>query len=226
MYLYGKRVPTALALASALGIPQPSRRRVIPVGESRVIDWGYCSGVPTALNARAIRNKYKQLELCRAVAPPFWRNAQDIPNEEYPILSRAFRHTQGRDIRKANTEDELCDGDFYVKFIPKVYEYRVHCLKGEVLCITRKVPPEDQEEVPICWNTGSRYTNKTVIKPSNIIDRLSTMALACCEATGHDFGAVDIIRTDRDKLYFLEVNSAPALSPRRLALYVEAIKRW
>ena len=59
----------------------------------------------------------------------------------------------------------------------------------------------------------------------DMIPKICNLGIAAVKSLGLDFGATDIIESDRGYLYVLEVNTAPALREERLQIWSEAFRR-
>ncbi len=132
----------------------------------------------------------------------------------------------GQGIVIAEAEDQLVDAPLYVQYIPKKTEYRVHVMNGECFFIQRKARKLDVPDAEVNWKVrnlegGFIYANQDVEAP----DEVKVQAKKAITALGMDFGAVDIIVTNREAVYVLEINSACGLAGTTLEKYSEAFRK-
>lgn len=113
----------------------------------------------------------------------------------------------------------------YTKYVKKEAEFRVHCFRGQgVFDIQRKIRDPGRE--PTNWqvrnhDNGFIYVRDNIVVPEDIKEQ----ALRAFDASGLDFGAVDVIwNSNQGKAYVLEINTAPGLTGRSLRSYSEAFK--
>lgn len=118
--------------------------------------------------------------------------------------------------------------------IDKDLEFRVDVFQGKAFRFHVKTGPDDK----IAWNRDgtewSTYGKKTMVRgpsekyPSAVESQTREaidLAKRAVEAVGYDFGAVDIIRErGTNKLFVLEVNSAPSLDENGVRKYAARIK--
>lgn len=151
--------------------------------------------------------------------PEFSEYRSDL---DYPMLGRNFNHTQGQDIEYLENEEDECESDYYVQFIPVKKERRYHVFKNKVISATYKFGGEREGKGAFCRNYHTGWKFSTYTPEEN----LSEIAIKAVQALSLDFGAVDIIIGRDNKPYVLEVNTAPGLIPMRAEEYANAIKEW
>ena len=232
MYIYGKIWPTTRLLRGKLGcraglrLTRIRRRRL-------VINWGRhedFSNCPNVLNRHLTTNKLRELEIMKeaGVSVPMFGERLWCNVSGYPLLGRKFHHTQGRDIVKYDSADHHREGtqrhDYYIKFIEKKGEFRVHVLGGEVGCITKKKRMEG-ENCETIWNYKKGWKQIRYRREGKYYDALADIGIRAVDALGYDFGAVDIIIGRDENFYALEVNSAPGLIDVRADMYVDYFRR-
>lgn len=154
-------------------------------------------------------------------------------------FGRRLHHTQGFDIVGAGYKARAKRGqehwnpqwlrrDFWVKVIDSVAEYRQHVWDGRAIRIGKKVEAGEHHRIqPVrSRNNGWHIDYAFKSGSENFTQIIRTLAKAAVEALGYQGGAVDILEGRDNKLYVLEVNSAPALTDANtLAAYVRAITR-
>jgi glutathione synthase/RimK-type ligase-like ATP-grasp enzyme len=111
----------------------------------------------------------------------------------------------------------------YVEFIPNEREYRLHVIGGMVVSVQRKYLERPHlSEGGFVKNHAHGYVFKTPERGLNASRHRA--AIQAVELLGLDFGAVDMVVDHEGKEYVLEVNTAPALSPKRIEQYVTALR--
>lgn len=156
-----------------------------------------------------------QLFTAAGISCPQVMTAEEATQSGVAFLGRRDGLSQGQGITVYNAGDVPAQHTFYVKTIPCRREFRVHVWRGEIICIQKKrlaaatsvihnhsngvlfqvVPLEE-------FNIGTRRTQQ-----------IKELAINAVQALGLDFGAVDILQeAGTDKLYVLEVNTAPGIS--------------
>ncbi|CAM6031251.1 unnamed protein product [Sphagnum compactum] len=118
---------------------------------------------------------------------------------------------------------ELPDAPLYTKYIYKTKEYRVHVCNGQVIDTQKKI--RDPDWFVTDWKVRS-HQNGFIYARNNVFPEIlrDEMAIAATTALGLNFGAVDIIEDKNEKLYVLEVNTAPGLEGKTVELYAEAFR--
>jgi len=195
--------------------------------DTPILNWGKSTDLSkytNVINRTLIKDKLKSLQAMQGSGvsvPKFWDNRHIIPLQEYPILSRQYYHTCGTDISLLKLPKNR--GDYYVKYIPKVAEFRVHVI-GTTSFISQKT--NRYSENTICWNysNGFIFRDINIYKSARVTHAIRDLAYRAIKALGYNFGAVDIIVDEWDIPYCLEVNSAPALVEHRIKKYIELIK--
>lgn len=136
----------------------------------------------------------------------------------------------GEGIVVARTPEELVDAQLYVKYIPKLYEYRIHVVAGQVILIQqkRKRTGENQDSTQALIRNHSNgwifATENVVFPDQSTKEAAERVAIASLQALGLDFGAVDIILAKKtNEPLVLEVNTAPGIeSPTLISAYKNA----
>ena len=141
-------------------------------------------------------------------------------------------HVDGSDLKQ-----ELSQGDYYVKYVPTVAEYRVHIFKGLSILLGFKEHRYDKKwkekggtphplfrTYQLGWTIEYPAVSHTEKEPIPYSRRLALRKLGrqAVAALGYDFGAVDIGLTKEGKLLVFEVNAAPGLEGCEVDAYVDA----
>lgn len=145
--------------------------------------------------------------------------------ETIQVIGRPDKHTKGRGLWRIHDlkslflarkgTDRKRAATHFMEFVESDREYRVHIFKGKSIRISEKE-----------FNEDGTYTTK---KPGDIkLRKVREAAKAAVSAVGLDFGAVDILASgaDNDKVFVLEVNSAPGLGGSMPQLYLDTFKKW
>lgn len=166
------------------------------------------------LNARIHANKFKQLDrMMRAGVPvPAFMTGKPGSSKWY---ARSFSHRDGDDLAK-----QLEIGDFYVKHVDTVEEYRVHVFKGKILRASLKVPLNRKAKLPFRTGDNWGFSSKD---HRDSLGPCGPAALAAVAAIKYDFGGVDVALTTSGEAVVFEVNAAPWLGGDSSRKYAKAI---
>ena len=227
-YRAGSRGATALSRAlggMCLKVDGTSRFR--PRHDDVLINWGNTThNYPLALNAGNLniasnkRNFFLRMRDTgnEEIIPRFWTRREDIPDDAFPIVCRTvLAGHSGEGIVMAATRDDLVNAPLYVQYIKKQDEYRIHVGRrnGESIIISqqRKARRMEVRDDDVNWQVrnhanGFVYVRGDCNPPRAVLDAAKT----ALEASGLDFGAVDVIYNARqERAYVLEINTAPGL---------------
>lgn len=235
------------SLARLLGVKRVhADKKFKPAQDSLVINWGNSEmpqwktqNVPVFINhpnrvAVAI-DKLRCLMTLRAAGVstvPFTEDketAQEWADDGHPVFCRTkLRGSGGDGIEVAFELDEVIDAKLYTKGLVKKHdEFRIHVLNGAMfhVAMKRRVAKERREALGIDVNAHIRnHANGWIFATDNVLGQLRTStvdtATQAVRALGLDFGAVDILQSQRvDAAHVLEVNTAPGLAGRTLTVY-------
>lgn len=243
---YRQGSASARALADALGgkVLKLVGSKYIQASGDIFINWGnalshpslegatpVCLNWPTAIKKASNKLLFFNMmqEIKPELIPQFWTNKEDIPDDAYPVVCRTvLAGHSGVGIVIANNLDELVDCSLYVKYVKKTDEYRIHVGKKgeayEIIAIQRKARRIECETPN--WQVrnhanGFVFVRQNVNPPVSILDA----ARQALEASGLDFGAIDLIWNDKkEKPYVLEINTAPGLEGQTVTDYAEFFK--
>lgn len=163
------------------------------------------------------------------IIPQFWSNADEIPDDAFPIVCRTvLAGHSGDGIVLADTRSGLVGAPLYVQYIKKQQEFRVHVGAGTQAPITIAVQRKARrlDVATPNWQVrnhanGFVYAREGVNPPTMVI-AVAHQALA---ASGLDFGAVDVIWNEHgQKAYVLEINTAPGLEGQTVQDYAKFFK--
>lgn len=147
-----------------------------------------------------------------------------VPTVEFTVGDRPTRgqwyarrtvHRDGSDLGQ-----DLARGDFYVRHVDIIEEYRVHVFRGEILRASRKVLMPGFRMTKFRCGDAWGFSNRNWMGD---IDRaLLEASRGAVEALGYDFGGVDVAETREGPVVF-EVNSAPWLGGEMQGAYAGRI---
>lgn len=185
-----------------------------PEGWDRAITFNQPAAVKVASNKLAFFDMLTRMEQADII-PAYWTSKEDIPEDAYPIVCRTvLSGHSGAGIVIANSEDELVGAPLYVKYIKKKSEYRVHVgTANKIIAVQRKARRRETPDSEVNWmirnhSNGFVFVRNNVEAPASVLD----VAKRALEASGLDFGAVDVVFHEREnRAYVLEINTAPGL---------------
>ena len=244
LYPYNQASESAKALANALGIKRIKHEgKVLNIPEQIVINWGSSNWarpvVPKQIlnvpgNVGVATNKLKSFNTLKGHVsiPDFTESLEEANKWLAEGVTVVERHKltghSGEGVRIVEPGEELQRAPLYVKYIPKVNEYRLHVFRDKVFFVQRKARKEDVPNEEVNWKVrnlkgGFIYANQNI----DIAEQAKEQAIIAVQTLGLDFGAVDIIYNKRhNKYYVLEVNTACGLSGTTLEKYVEIFKEF
>ena len=144
------------------------------------------------------------------------------------VVRKLLNASSGKGIQIADSCEEVVPAPLYVKYIKKQDEYRVHVFAGEVIDVQRKMRSTDVADEDVNWqvrnhDNGFIFGRDGIEPPAGIEE----MCKKCITSLGLDIGAVDVIYNKKaDKMYILEVNTAPGLTGTTLEKYAAAISKY
>jgi D-alanine-D-alanine ligase-like ATP-grasp enzyme len=150
------------------------------------------------------------------LVPPFWETPEAIPDDAFPIVCRTvLAGHSGDGIVIADNRAELVAASLYVKYVKKRDEYRIHVGRrgGEsiIISVQQKLRSREAEVVDTRvrnHDNGYIFARNNVNPPAAVIEG----AKRALEASGLDFGAVDVIwNAHYGRAYVLEINTSPGL---------------
>ncbi len=210
-----------------------------------LINWG-CSNIPERLSrgnvlnkqeaVRHASNKLHAFNLMLANGsisiPPHTTSratAEEwIADGKVVVCRTLLQGHSGAGITLAARSEELIQAPLYTQYIKKAQEYRVHVVFGTVIDIQQKRKRTDAQEGEINYairnyHTGWVYCRENIVEPAGLRDQ----AVLAVEQLDLDFGAVDIIYNSHyNKLYVLEVNTAPGLEGQTVTNYSDAFTKY
>jgi hypothetical protein len=157
--------------------------------------------------------------------PAYAKAKADVGWEGLTVVRHKLTGHSGEGIELCDAA-ELPDAPLYVKYIPKEQEYRIHVGKSllsnqsdavnnepfKIIAVQRKARRHDVPDSEVNWKVrnhanGFVFARQNVSAPNSVLDA----ARAALDASGLDFGAVDVILTKQGKAFVLEINTAPGL---------------
>jgi glutathione synthase/RimK-type ligase-like ATP-grasp enzyme len=118
---------------------------------------------------------------------------------------------------------------FFAKYQTHTGEYRVHVMNGKVIDFVKKkkMSPDKMQEAGYQYNQYVRnHDHGWVFARENVElpDAVAEQAILAANALGLDFGAVDVIQSNKFGVFVLEVNTAPGLEGTTLERYVAGFR--
>jgi glutathione synthase/RimK-type ligase-like ATP-grasp enzyme len=251
LYSYNKDSEGAKVLSEALGIRRIRHTKSTFKGSPKkvVINWG-SSELPDEVMKSTIINEPARVDICTnkltffehvartgGVVIPDWTTDPGVAMqwcaEGHTVCARTVlqgHSGEGLILMDKNNLDSFVNARLYTKYVPKLDEYRVHVVNGQVIDIQRKAlrnnwieeNPGDKPNYKVRNHAnGFVYIRGDVNPPPGI----SEQALAAVNCVGLTFGAVDIIfNAKRNSCYVLEINTAPGLEGQTVHNYVNAFR--
>jgi len=178
----------------------------------------------------AVRDKalaFKQLEIAGVSHVPYTTAkevAEDWLKKGKTVLARSVCGQGGSGIKVWESDSgPLPEAPLYTQYVKKKQEFRVHVYMGDVICVQEKRKRKN-EPVGNKLIRSHRHGWIFCLQDINEPDGLRVLGVDAVRACGLDFGAVDIIYNEHyNKLYVLEINSAPGLEGTTLEAYANAI---
>lgn len=196
----------------------------------------YGSDVETKpnLNAQCGLDKITRMNLMKkaGVSTVPWFSGTKIPaNTQYPLLARKASGFGGTDIIPVFQPDEVkwrvaAGWDWFSSYVPVKRELRVWIFRGIHLDTYEKTMqrPTDFKYI------GRNFRNGFDFSPADKHEGAFKEANKALRCLGLDFGAVDLLIGQDDKVYILEVNTAPGVikskSKPTLVKLAEHIVKW
>lgn len=216
MKVTGPNWPSTLALRDALaGVDSP-----------KILKWGSAPmnklDAMNTLRAKGVASPEVTSDLATARR---WINAGST------VWGRKLMHKEGRDIIQGQGQPNWSKRDFWVKFIPSQYDFRVHVWDGVAFRTGVKGHIDPLNASPVRSDRNGwllNYNPEVYTQAGTKIQRnlIRQAAVNACAALGILGGAVDVLLGEDGNPYVLEVNTAPALGEFTLAAYVEVITKW
>ena len=229
MYIVGTRKgETAVNLAFHLKDCEGGY--IIPEDVNFLVNYGRTDVNNSAnLNSKLINNKYTQILKFKEAglnAPNVslidWNRSRTY---RYPMIARKYFHCKGKEaiyirnrISWLRRKKRVNKRHYFVEYIPKETEFRVHVCGDEAIGISTKFKFEGTNH-PHIWSRDRGWGQVDYDGEHNEI--LKELGGKAIKALNYDFGAVDIMLGLDGEFYVLEVNSAPRLNRRRRKLYAK-----
>lgn len=137
-------------------------------------------------------------------------------------LARTIAHWDGDDL-----EQNLKQGDYFVKFVETTKEFRAHIFRGEVLRFSLKVPSpkflEPGEKINEKYRIGNGWVFSDHNYKNDVGPKMRKAAVDAVAALGYDFGGIDLAYKKDGGVVVFEVNSAPWLGGEMQREYAKRI---
>jgi len=201
-----------------------------------VINWGDGAdvrGLRIINNAAAVSRAVNKLLCFRALPPnmiPEWTDVRHIAEQWTRNGDKVYCRTrvasqEGIGIVIANTPQEVVNAPLYTKRFKHTREYRVHIAFGNVIQVVQKRKRNGATNAnPLIRANDDWVFARHLTGPQVEIDRVKAVALQAVTTLGLDFGACDVLYSNRQqRAVVLECNTAPGLDRTSASLYAQAI---
>lgn len=226
----------ANTIAEAMGIKRISPERAIRLRRYlTLINWGvgknYDVGPRQVVLNRpeAVRRAVDKMAAFEAVGDlaPTCTTSKDVVANSLETdkgiwLARSNFTSGGKGITPLRSGDAIPDADFYVRYVPKTEEYRVHVVSRSAIFTQQKRRRAGQEQTNN-QRLIRNHSNGWVFCENNIEfnqvkrEAIEAAAVECTARLGLDFAAVDlIVSKETGDVVFLEANTRPGLESTRL----------
>lgn len=222
-------------LAEALGVPSVRNGAVRDVAPgTTLLNWGvaeparYCHNYNTARSIDKIAT-FDALQRAGISHVDWFVDPSLRPPGSTVICRTVLDGYDGAGIVIKEPGEALPSAPLYTIYKPNRHELRAHVVFGKVVYIHQKVRKEGSTAdirvragKDFVWNNSDPAVDDVGCATSADVSALAVSAIA---AVGLDYGAVDMIynRTE-NRLYVVEVNSAPELLGERLDAWAARIR--
>lgn len=235
---YKQKSRSAKRLAKALGgkvyHPEKDACKFDLLKSAVVINWGDskcpltpCLNPPNLISV--ISNKRKAFDLFESKGVPIPRYSASVGGIDWKgmtVVRHILQGHSGKGIELVEGK-ELPNAPLYVEYIKKEDEYRIHCGRRgenvEIIAAQRKARSRNIPREQVNWQVRSHRNGFVFVREDcNPDSRVVDSAKLAFEASGLDFGAVDVIWNEKErKAYVLEINCAPGLEGQTITDYAD-----
>lgn len=211
--------------------------RFRPRNNDIIINWG-CSSLPYSgryqvINStEAVRNASNKIKTFQLLEELAVENTKDfsiaknwIENGDFVYQRNLVASHGGNGIKVVHSVEELEYAPLYTKGVHVDREYRVHVVNGQVIDYIRKSISRDNRNVNqyIRNHTQGWIFTRGGFEQN---EEIKNIAIKAIQKLNLDFGAVDVIQEkETNKVYVLEVNTAPGIMGTSLQEYINAFER-
>lgn len=162
--------------------------------------------------------------------------AREWVNSDLLVVARTILNGHsGAGIVILNKDVDFVQAPLYTKYVRKEAEYRVHCIRKHTntnpideswaFDVQRKIKDPTFEGVPN-WRVRNHQNGFIYIRDDiQVPQDVEVQALRAFEASGLDFGAIDVIwNGSKQQAFILEINTAPGLVGRSVQSYKAAFQ--
>lgn len=193
------------------------RGLTLDLGSNQIICYGVPSSSPLALNGECgggdkIRRLVQMKEGGVRTVP--WFKGDQMPvNFKFPALARHLSGHGGEDIVPVFQAQEVpwriaAGWAWFSSYVPLRTEYRVWIFRGEHLDTYEKKMNRPSNYAYIGRNFRNGFD--FIHQPEPPVEAVE-QAQKCIRALNFDFGAVDMLMGEDEKIYVLECNTAPGV---------------
>src|SRR6266481_1726056 len=224
----GKVSCALISQHSEVGIEVKRNDQRLPEA-SHIIRWGVISSAraevqintPAAIHQTANKLGFRKLLAEKNLCPKTWTEASQVI---FPCIVRPEMHSRGQNLYVCRDQFDLsrairaCGFGWYAsELIDKKSEFRIYLVSGRVVGVSQKFPRDGNQ---VAWNQacgGRVETTRWSNWPLSVVK----IAIKGDELSGLDFGAADLIVGRNDKIYMLELNTAPSVSDYRARCFAK-----
>lgn len=208
---------------------------VINWGNSEIPSWGYRTSWlnhPMLIGPTVHKLKFfRAMKTNNVNVVPFTTDKGEAESwlaNHHVVCRHVLTGKAGQGIEVVNRgATELPRAPVYTQYKkPRLGEFRVHVFNDKVIDIAQKKRTYDVPDEEVNWKIRS-HTNGWIFARNDIEipSGVREEALKAITGCALDFGAVDLLH-DNDKVYILEVNTAPGLEGTTLQRYSQAIAEY
>lgn len=247
LYPYSTESKTALNLAkgAGTGLIKPEGSAYIHNPRNLIVNWGSVSKSlteyqndgpvlnPTALVKR-VNNKKRFFDALSANfvrIPDYTENSEQV-KRWVREGSKVIGYNES-DISLIENLSNKSNCTFFTKYIPKLWEFRVHIFNNTIIGVERKTPKEkDNNEEAVnkeflnyhirSNKNGFCYTMHTKETPQDVLNQATA---ATRSMDDFSFGAVDLIYNKKqNKAFVIGFNLKPLLNEDMMKSYTKMVK--
>lgn len=217
--------------------------RYRPYRSHTIVNWG-CGTTPDFAPAKvlnhpaSVRMCANKLQFFRAIDPelvPAYTTNIEVArawiSEGFKVCCRTtLTGHSGQGLVLAETEAQLVNAPLYTKYFPKKQEYRVHVYKSGANAVIfdqqRKARFNGALDEEVNWQIRTHHNGFVFARDGVVLPEVvATCAVRVFNATGLDFGAVDVLYNERhNRAVCVEVNTAPGVCNTTLTNYVAMLR--
>jgi len=180
------------------------------------------------------RKKFKSLELMKksnVKTPKHYKKEiilDKIRNKEveFPLIARRNKHQEGNGLKICLCIDDVKKAlngcyDYFVEYVRNYKEFRIHIFNGKPIRASKKTGYYVENNWVRNNHNGWKFKDINIETISEWDENIIEECKKAVKSMNMVFGAVDIVYSDFNEPYVIEVNSSPALNGKGLDLYAD-----